>query len=769
MPKVEVNYSLVSKEFVNKMEKVNLPLNAIAEFTFYRTYSRYDENLKRRENWLEACIRSGEYSVNLGIRTMKKNGSWIEKKHLPLFQKEAEELIENMYHQYAFVSGRTLYTGGSEAAELYPLSNFNCSSAVIDEFVKIGEMFYLLMVGTGFGFRILTTDVEKLPNIRQNLEITHKEYEAKDAPDRLEHTKLELVENEAIMEIGDSKEGWRQSIDTFFKLISKEEYSHISNLTIVYDSVRPKGERLKTFGGTASGHTSIRNMFATIDKIIKDQLDERIAPIENGKLRPIHVMDICNAVAYNVVSGGVRRSAQICLFSPEDHEVLTAKYGLNGLYGHKAQETYNELKILKFPVPELTFEYSDDVVDFNTGEKIPFVPGRYHLEHRRMSNNSAVYFKKPTRAQLHVIVKLLENEGEPGFINAEEALRRFPWFHGMNPCAEILLDDRGLCNLSTVPAINHVKNGKLDKESLFRAARVSARIGVRMTTIDLELPQWDAKQKLHRLTGTSLTGWQDMKSAVKMTDEEEVELLKELREVTKSEAREYAYFLRIPAPFNTTTVKPEGTQSLLAGGVSSGLHAAHAPYYKRRIRISATDPLLKAVEALGWPVENEVGQGVTYVDPKSGEKVTSEVSTKVLTFALNSPSERTKDDLTVEEQFETYFRFQKHYTDQNTSNTITVKPHEWVKVEEILWDRWDEMLAVSFLALDGGTYELAPYEKIEDELDSEGNVVKTAQQIFEEFNESMPAFSQEILQMFDSGEEIDIGSESCEGGACPVR
>ena len=113
--------------------------------------------------------------------------------------------------------------------------------------------------------------------------------------------------------------------------------------------------------------------------------------------------------------------------------------------------------------------------------------------------------------------------------------------------------------------------------------------------------------------------------------------------------------------------------------------------------------------------------------------------------------------MTVEEQFDTYFTFQEHYTDQNTSNTITVKPHEWGTVEEILWDRWDEMLAVSFLALDGGTYQLAPLEAITEE-QYEAHVAK------------MVDFDPAILEAFETSEEFDISTaDACEGGACPIR
>lgn len=205
--KFEIKPQIVSMDFIEEIRDLMPPVNAISEFTFYRTYSRFREELNRRETWLEACVRSSEYSVGLAINQLKKSGLWNEEEHMPLMIVEAEKLIKKQFMLETFVSGRTLYTGGSKASELYPLSNFNCSSAVIDAFEKIGEMFYLLMVGTGFGFRILKSDVEKLPRIRQNVEVEHKEYEGLPRWARLERTVLNVIDNHAILQIGDSKEG----------------------------------------------------------------------------------------------------------------------------------------------------------------------------------------------------------------------------------------------------------------------------------------------------------------------------------------------------------------------------------------------------------------------------------------------------------------------------------------------------------------------------------------------------------------------------------
>jgi ribonucleoside-triphosphate reductase len=754
MSQFAIPVKFVSNDFIKEMRDLPNPQNPISEFTFYRTYSRYINQLGRRETWLEAAVRSAEYSVSLGVEQLKRSGSWIEELHAPIFAQEAEDLIKTQYNLQVFVSGRTLYTGGSEASYKYPLSNFNCSSAVIDSFDKIGEMFYLLMVGTGFGFRILREDVAQLPAVNQQISMIHDEYTPHPKHLRAEqtHTSVTGYSRETlVIEIGDSKEGWMQAINYYFQLLTNppKDWKDVHYIRMNYNSIRPKGERLKIFGGTASGPGSMKAMFTTINAVIKDRLDERIGPILDGKLRPIHLLDICNAVAYNVVSGGVRRSAQICLFDQDDYECLFAKYGLNGLWTQKSKDTYDYIKTLNVPVPHIEFIFDD-----TTGN--PSTPARTHLAHRRMSNNSALFYKKPSKDFLHMIVELLKSEGEPGFVNAEEALRRFPWFKGVNPCVEILLDDRGLCNLSTIPVINHVFDGVLNLVSLLKAAELSARIGVRMTTINLELPEWDAKQKQHRLTGCSLTGWQDMIEAIGYTKAQEIELLKLLKKVTKDETTRYAAFLRVPCPNNTTAIKPEGTQSLLAGGVSSGLHAGHAPYYIRRIRVSATDPLCTAMESMGWNLENEVGQGITYTDP-NGDVITTEIATKVISFPLKSPSKRTKDDFTVEEQFQTYFTFQEHYTDQNTSNTITVKPHEWEVVESTLWERWNDMLAVSFLSSDGGTYEMAPLETISEwEYDL----------MIREGLKFDPA----VLEQFETKEDFDLtDAAGCENGACPIR
>ena len=144
--------------------------------------------------------------------------------------------------------------------------------------------------------------------------------------------------------VGDSKEGWCDSLDWYFRLMTDPQYEHIHTIKISFNSVRPKGERLKTFGGTASGPEPLSEMFQGIDDTLKNKIDPSLAPIQldekgYGRARPIHILDIANFIGANVVVGGVRRTRN-CTFDVRDYECLFAKYGINGfLDGRESSAT----------------------------------------------------------------------------------------------------------------------------------------------------------------------------------------------------------------------------------------------------------------------------------------------------------------------------------------------------------------------------------------------------------------------------------------------
>lgn len=681
------NHKLLSDEFVSKYKHLPNPFpTQLGQFVYYRTYSRWLPLEKRREYWWETARRAVEFNCNL-VRTS---------------QQEAEMLYDNVYHLRQFLAGRTLWTGGTEVSLKYPMSNFNCSFTVLDRFSAFRDLFYLLMIGAGVGVRVLKSDVQKLPKVRTNVKIIHESYTPVPKDEREDLTSITFQRDTAHIIIGDSKEGWVQALEIYLNILSRKEYRQITTIIFNYDQVRPKGEILKTFGGTASGYESLEKMFSKIDKIIKNNIFSQLK-----KLKPVDCMDIANIIGQNVVVGGVRRTSEVILFDPDDQDILNAK---NNLYEQKDGKWVKNKEI----------------------------------DYREMSNNSIFYTTKPSREKLSWHVKQMRYSGEPGFMNAEAAARRRPNLEGANPCMEVLLDREQLCNLTTVNVMSFVNGGKLDEKRLLEAQRLSVRAGFRMTYLDLELDQWDIKQKRDRLAGCSLTGWQDMVNATNLSAEEQAHLRKKLRETAHREAESYAKKLGVNPPLLVTAVKPEGTVTQLPT-VSSGVHYSHAPFYIRRVRINASDPLLKVCEELGYDIRPENGQ------------TEENCRTKVISFPCSAPPGKTKNDVSAIEQLETYKAFQKEYSDHNTSITVHLRNNEWEEVEEWLWDNWDDVVAVSFVSLDDSFYAQMPYEEITEEE-------------YERRVREMVPFIPSLIAKYEKDEQLlDPGDESCDNGVCPIR
>ena len=680
---------LLTREFLSPYKHAPNPMGQLGAFVYTRTYSRFLPRLGRREFWWETVRRAVEYNCSLA----------------PTSREEAEKLFDNIYHMRQFLSGRTLWVGGTPVAELYPMANYNCAFTVIDSFTAYHDLFYLLMVGSGVGVRVLQSDADKLPPVRTDLEILHKSYDPVPPYARLEYTDLTFAHDTATLNVGDSKEGWAQALTHYFDLLSNREYRKIHRLIVVYDSIRPKGERLRTFGGTASGFGSMMAMIDKIHKVIT-AAGQREGAVW-VPLRPIDLLDIANIIGENVVSGGVRRTSEIGLIDADDQACIQAKSNL-----------YRQVR------------------------------GRWEIDksiaHRQMSNNSIFYRKKPTREKLHWHLQQMRYSGEPGWINEEAGAKRRPNFSGCNPCGEILLDSNGLCNLTTVNVMAFVKDGKLDRDALLEAQRLSVRAGYRMTCKELEMFSWNAVQQRDRLLGCSLTGWQDMVNAAGLDREAQIALLEELRRTAHDAAKSIAERLGGRTPLLVTTLKPEGTLSLLPT-VSSGVHYSHAPYYIRRVRITAADPLCKVCEELGYPVLPEVGQ-----DP-------DDPTTKVVEFPVKAPEGRVKADVSAIEQLETYKMFMEHYVDHNCSITVHVRENEWDAVEQWVWDNWDDVVALSFLSYDDSFYELMPYEAISKEE-------------YERRLAEMKPFNPSLLSRYEQQEtELDIGDSECVNGVCPVR
>ena len=740
----------LSQEFISKYEAQESPLSPMGTFVFYRTYSRFSTKLGRRETWIEACKRAVEYNVGLAYDHMLKIGYTADLEELNV---EAEALFDSMYNTKQFVSGRTLWIGGGEnaVAEKYPLANYNCSFTAIETWADMSDLFYLLLVGTGVGFKCTPEMANALPPIRANVEVLHDPYIPVPAEQRLETTKwIDLEQGYAKVYIGDSKEGWVEALRLFLEILTTHEYEHIKTVKFDYNSVRPRGERLKTFGGTASGPEPLMEMFEGFHKVLTNQIDATLAPLERAyagyyKVRPIHILDMGNLIGNNVVVGGVRRTAEIFLMGANDYESLLAKYAINGLWSEEQFKAHAILGKQLDALGEKPIWW--DSLQLEEGKN-----SRENLDHRRMSNNSIVFTNQPDKEYLDMVFDMMKYEGEPGFFNEEEASRRRPNAVGTNPCGEILLDSHGVCNLTTVNLSAFVEGGDLDLEGLVEAQRMSARAGLRMTLVDLELPVWNQVQQRDRLLGTSLTGVKDAFSAVQYTKRQQNKVLGILRKTANEEADKYASHLRVNSPLLVTTVKPEGTLSLVAGGVSAGIHMSHSPYYIRRMRISSIDPLVQVIRELDWPISPEVGTpGDSY------EERMNNARTLVIDFPVKSTSTDTKNNVSLSDQMDTYFQFQENYTDHNTSITMTVKDDEWELAKELAWNNWDKWMGASFLAHDGGTYELAPYEEITEEE-------------YNNISENFKDFDSSLLYKYEKVEtETELIDEACDSGVCPIR
>lgn len=719
--------SFLSKEFLSKFPDNPQWNSLLGQFVYLRTYSRFDPVKGRREHWKETCTRVVNYSMSL------YNGPATEED----LRLEAEALFTEMFNLRIFTAGRTMWIGGTEAANKFPLSNFNCSFTVVDSFEAFVDAFYLMMLGTGVGFRVLSSDVVQLPEIRNDVVVAHKPYHQKAKSERFEDTQLFEDAGDKYIVVGDSKEAWVSALRIYFDLLTSG--TNVESIIISYDNVRPQGELLKTFGGRASGHTALRDMFKQIHRVVCRG---------TTKLSTVQAMDIMNIIGSCVVVGGVRRSSEITLFDIGDKEVMDAKVDL----------------------------WSD--------------PKKAEFSYRGMSNNSVYFTEKPSREQLVDIFNRVMNNGEPGFINAVEAARRRPNYAGTNPCAEILLADNGVCNLSEINVAGYVyRSGNtavIDMTALENAIRLATRVGLRMTNVTLELPHWDEVQKRDRLTGVSFTGYVEAMDSVGVDTtngrslvptfydigtplqwQEELPLedfLKVLNSWANDEATQYASEMRIPAPLLVSTIKPSGTIAQLPT-VSSGGHSSYAPYYIRRVRISSFDPLAKTMLAVGYPVYPEATtmRPEEFVKLSNFEKmkVLDSAQTWVVEFPIKTSAKRSANTESAIEQLNRYLILQKNWTDHNTSITITFSADEVDALIDAILANWDDYIGVSFLPKYTGAYPLMPYEEITlEEYARRRNQVE---------NITWENIVAELTLRESVQTEEDEFDPDCVGGACPVR
>ncbi len=627
--------------------------NQLAEFVYYRTYSRWVPEEGRRETWIETVDRFMDF--------MREN---LGKK---LTEKEYEEVRKGILHQEAMPSMRLLQFAG-KAARKTNVCAYNCSFIAPSQLQDFGEIMYILMCGTGIGFSVEHHNVEALPQIKKQTGIMLPTYV-----------------------IDDSREGWADAL-----VFGMKTWYDGKDVAFDFSKIRPAGARLGTMGGRASGPEPLRDLLElTRTKILARQ---------GRRLKPIDVHDVICKIGEVVVAGGVRRSALISLSDIDDVDVREAKMGT-----------------------------------FFT-----------HSPHRSMSNNSTAYKQKPSLTEfMEEWISLMKSgTGERGIFNRAGLTSHLPQRRldvlgdaietvGTNPCGEIILQSKQFCNLTEV-----VARSEDDEKSLLRKIRLAAILGTYQSTLtnfQYLSREWKEHCETERLLGVSITGQWDCPVV------RDKEVLTKLKEEALKINQEYAKRFGVNASTCITCVKPSGTLSQTVD-CASGMHPRYAPYYIRRIRISATDPLFHMLKDQKIPSYPEVGQTV------------DNATTFVLEFPVKAPKGAVfKDDVSALEQLEYWKKVKLKFTEHNPSITIYIGEDEWLQVGNWVYANWDIIGGISFLPRSNHVYQLAPFEEISKEK-------------YEDLAKNFPTLNFADLILYEKDDETEVKAElACAGGVCEIQ
>jgi ribonucleoside-diphosphate reductase alpha chain len=549
----------------------------------------------------------------------------------------------------------------------------NCSYRMIDDPRAFDEILFILMCGTGVGFSVERQYVNKLPKV----------------PESFDETTTTIT-------VRDSKRGWGEG---YRELIAMLYAGRLPKWDV--SKLRPAGARLKTMGGRSSGPGPLVELFEFTVKMFKNAAGRKLTSLE--------CHDLACKIGDCVVVGGVRRSAMLSLSNLSDQRMRDAKSG-----------QWWELE------PQ-----------------------------RQLANNSVAYTETPEVGQFMTEWLALFNSksGERGIFNREAATdqaissgRRkafwdedgeFPIEFGCNPCSEIILRSKQLCNLTEV-----ICRPDDTEETLVQKVKYATILGTWqacLTDFRYLTKKWQRNCEEEALLGVSLTGIMDCPLLIQ-NDFSTDHVLDRLKEIAIETNKEWAEKLGINQATAITCVKPSGTVSQLTNA-ASGIHPRHAPYYIRRVRQDRKDPMAQFMIDKGFP--NEVD-------------VTSD-QTVIFSFPIRAPEGSVfRDDKTAVEQLNHWLMLQNHWCEHKPSITVTVREHEWPEVGAWVWRHFSEMSGVSFLPHSDHSYKQAPYEEVTEE-------------VLKELEAKMPIVDWSELDKYES-EDNTVGTHelSCSAGNCEI-
>jgi len=475
----QINQPSFRSQFVFK-RTYNRPLNQ--EGTQFETFEQTLDRVIAHQRWLWESAK----------------GKNVGDSSAPLTKKEEEELSELrsiMQRREAFLSGRTLWLGGTDVGKQYHATNFNCSFLQVKTVHDVVDGFHSLLLGVGVGFEPVTG---VLNGFAKPVEIEVVRSTRIERGNDNNQEKFYKVDNKKYWRliIGDSGIAWAKAAG---KLLAMKK--QVDVVVLDFSEIRPGGKPLRGFGWISSGDEQISESFKKIAEILS---------AKNGQLLSrIDILDVMNWLGTALSS---RRSAEIALVPAEDPEAG----------------------------------------EFSLAKKDYWKTGNVQ---RAQSNNSLIFYHKPSINEIEELFKkMLEAGGsEPGFINGTTARKKAPWFRGVNPCSEILLGDKNHCNLITIDLGKF--NGR--EKELERVFYILGRANYRQTCVNLKdgvlQESWHELNEFLRLTGVGCAG------IVKWEYHKNPEMISNIKEFAKVGVNSMADELNLPRSKAVTCVKPDGT------------------------------------------------------------------------------------------------------------------------------------------------------------------------------------------------------------------
>tara|TARA_R110002153_G_scaffold97314_2_gene232023 strand:+ start:538 stop:2496 length:1959 start_codon:yes stop_codon:yes gene_type:complete len=593
---------------------------------------------------------------------------------------ELQQLGQLMRERKVSMSGRTLWLGGTDVSKKREASMFNCSFTEAKTVSDIVDILWLLLQGAGVGFIPVpgTLNGFKKP---MEIEVIRSTRTAKGGED----TNTETFYPETgiwTIRVGDSAEAWARAVG---KLVAGKFSA--DKLCIDLTEIRPGGERLAGYGWISSGDEALARAMTAIAEI----LNKRAGQL----LKTMDILDLVNWLG-TVLSS--RRSAEIALvdFGSEDWEEFAS-----------AKDEY----------------WIDN-------------------PQRAQSNNSLIFNQQPTKVELTNIFQLMVAAGgsEPGFINGEAARARAPWFRGCNPCAEILLSDKSVCNLCEIDLSKFVGNS----HGLHEAAKIVARANYRQTCVNFNdgvlQEAWQQNNDYLRLCGVGITGI--VSSGMNAYD------YKSLRNIVVQAAYSMADELDMPRPKNVTTIKPSGSLSKIMG-CPEGAHRPLGRYIFNNVNFSKHDPILEKLRNANYRV---------FENPSDPDAVLVTFPVEWSDVKFDIVDGKHVNNETAIVQLQRYKMLMDNYVEQNCSVTISYSPDEVKGIVDWLLNNWDNYVGVSFILRADASKTAADlgYLYLPQEV--------TTKELHDEYVAGLKPVDLDGTNTLE-----ELLEDECATGACPIR